>query len=80
MVSNRPRRLVCGVALAALLAAGTPAARAQEMAPGTPDGLTTTLRYMGCAAGMAWARTPGAVTAAILNCVKIIAEEWKKAF
>lgn len=70
----RAALLVSSLALAA-----APAHAALE--PGTStDGVVTVTKYVGCAGGLSFAKTPGTAFAAIMVCFKIIADEWNATF
>ncbi len=72
------------LAYSALLAVAlTIAAAPAGAAPGrraAPAGSITLAKYVGCAAGLAFAKTPALASAALTACLKMIAEEWKSAW
>jgi len=80
MHAPRIRRLARATVLVASLAiAATPAHAALEPGPST-DGMVTVAKYVGCAGGLAFAKTPGTAFAALAVCFKMIADEWNATF
>ncbi len=80
MFVSKLRGLARAGLLVAALATSTPAARAQVAEPVGTDGLVNALTYTGCAAGLAMATTFAMAWAALVNCGRVIAEEWQRSY
>lgn len=80
LLSKTHGMLVRAVLLTVVLAASAPAARADQGPPAQVNGVGTLVQYVGCAGGLAVSPNMAAAWAALMNCARIIADEWHRAF